>query len=210
MCRQHGRNPTYVTPLKVQHRMHPDIARLVNSLFYSDHTWETSRVEQEGGVRWIDTSCYGSHQYKSEGKSLYNLNETKVIHSLIQNSLSLNQGEILVISPYLAQVNRINVPFGGKTTVRTIDGCQGIERNIVIVSFVCFTSAFVVDARRLNVALSRARDFLYLVGNLKEMQKSVEKQYHKYPHMVGLVRLFCGSGGQLRHCVKMATDFVRR
>ena len=156
--RMYGSNHALI--LTKQQRMHPDIAELVRALFYEQQMWEM-REPHTGGVFWIDTSNLPRHARKRDpGTSWYNRDEIGVIVSLVDDLLLRNVSNILVVSPYLAQVDmlidRSNPPF----LVRTVDGCQGRTADAVIVSFVTLDRQFVFDRRRMNVAMSRARNYL--------------------------------------------------
>ena len=202
-CRRH---PNRVFPLTTQYRMHPEIARFVNKLFYGDQDWIVSRKPKGLGVVWIDTSALlGTNETEKGGTSRFNTNEIRVVSNLVRNLIprqAEHHEEILVISPYLAQVSKLEDALkelpGVK--VRTIDGCQGIEANIVILSFVSLSFApgndFVVNPKRLNVAISRARDSLFLVGKFHEALSSLQRlsDQREYSHVARLVASFDAGG----------------
>jgi superfamily I DNA and/or RNA helicase len=182
--------PDSVVVLTRQCRMREAIARVTNSLFYADQTWDLTR-EGSGVVEWIDTAlCHP--QVGTEGASRYNIVEAAVVTGLVRR-LRGNANRILVISPYAAQVHRLVDLLGEGVRVRTVDGCQGIDAETVIISFVSLTfssnSDFVVEPRRMNVALSRARDRLYLIGSTWELRRSAVACGWRYPHMAGLAAL---------------------
>ena len=84
----------------------------------------------------------------------------------------LGQSDIGIITPYAGQVRAIrdSVPdrYDG-VEVRTVDGYQGREKEVILFSCVRSNSegnvGFLSDSRRLNVALTRARRGLIVVGN---------------------------------------------
>lgn len=184
-------SPSRITVLSTQRRMHRGVATLVNSLFYSDQTWTLEPDVTSGSVVWIDTSA-GHSFVESDGPSRYNKFEMGIIGRIVQQ---LDDGSIrtLVVSPYAAQVRRLKQLVSGTVKVSTIDGCQGYTADTVIVSFVSLAfmpgADFVAEPRRMNVAISRARHQLYLVGNLTELRASVGRYGNKYPHMAGLAKL---------------------
>jgi superfamily I DNA and/or RNA helicase len=210
ICRRHSER---VTTLTAQHRMHSEIAMLVNSLFYSEQQWISSHEDQGDGVWWINTvSRRPQPERESGGTSRYNDTEIQIISQLVRGHLA-NHKDILVISPYLAQVRILDEKLPKRVRVRTIDGCQGIEAETVIISFVSFArhwsdvfrwsdafNGFVVEPRRMNVAFSRARHSLYLVGNFDEIMRGVKDQVmaERYQHIDGLVHFF-RRGGVLYH-----------
>ncbi|WP_316158306.1 MULTISPECIES: DEAD/DEAH box helicase [unclassified Bradyrhizobium] len=197
------RNPSLVTILSRQHRMHPSVAELVRRLFYSDQIWELAKRERDDRVFWHDTSHSQDTHWKQDGTSRYNDAEIDAIARLV-GSIRNTSENLLIVSPYAAQVSKLRYAVSQAADVQTIDGCQGRQAHSVIVSFVSLkfptSSDFVIDPRRMNVAFSRASERLHLVGNLTELLESVAKTDEKYPHMAGLAALF-GPGGPLQHCV---------
>jgi hypothetical protein len=197
--------------LQVQHRMHPDIATLINSLFYSSQHWTSSRPAESGAVTWINThGLRPKARLERDGTSLYNREEKAVVNELVRDWVRPGQS-VLVVSPYTAQVTTLSPGIDRLVSVRTIDGCQGIEADVVIVSFVTFRFSesrdFVVDPRRMNVALSRAREMLFLVGDLDDLRANVSRLPlgHRYQHLSGLSYLF-SRDGYFRECVRHSTN----
>ncbi len=203
VCRRHSKR---IYALTTQYRMQAEIATLVNTLFYGEQKWRTPQTRSGAGVVWIDTSALAPlSETEKGGTSRFNTTEIRVISNLVKNLLRDRQNqldEILVISPYLAQVSKLEDTFKGNNCVkvRTIDGCQGIEADIVIVSFVSLSFSpgrdFVVNPKRMNVAVSRARDSLYLVGNFNEISGSVRrlKVCEEYYHITELLKIFGPKG----------------
>ncbi len=78
-----------------------------------------------------------------------------------------------VITPYLSQTRRIRRGLDREgleaVEVKSVDGFQGREKEVIVISFVrsnvAHSVGFVADARRLNVAMTRARSKLIMVGN---------------------------------------------
>ena len=105
---------------------------------------------------------------------------------ILVNVLSKQYTDIGVLSPYSAQVKWIvQQKLGSKCEVKTIDSFQGREKSVIIFSAVRASRAgkdakdnkrhtigFVGDGRRLNVALSRAKDVCVVVGDLIRLQLS--------------------------------------
>lgn len=192
-CRFHAEHtPGRVVSLTVQCRMHPQIAQVINSLFYSHQIWTYWREEvtsdERDGVWWIDTEdAFGEPNQVGEGFSLLNPREVQTVELLLKYEV-LDHSDVLIISPYSAQVRELKELPSGQVSVRTIDSSQGIEAKIVIVSLVQM-SQFPLDMRRLNVALSRARDRLYIIGSLDELKRYSEENGAP-PHAGALVSLF--------------------
>ena len=86
--------------------------------------------------------------------------------------------DIGIISPYQAQVHYLRkllkqraffIPYKGLITVNTVDGFQGQERDVIVISLVRANDrgdiGFLSDLRRMNVAITRARMKLIILGN---------------------------------------------
>lgn len=185
-----------VRTLTVQHRMHPEIATLVSNIFYTNERWECRQTstENEPAVYWIDPSRFdGRCQQEPTGPSWLNLGESEVVRRLYAAPKNRN-GHFLAVTPYSAQRRLLESILSEKDASATVDGCQGIEAETVVFSFVRMAN-FVLDYRRLNVAFSRAKDRLYLVGNFSELTNSSTDEYGKpRPHILGLIRMFSPGG----------------
>jgi superfamily I DNA and/or RNA helicase len=78
--------------------------------------------------------------------------------------------DIGIISPYEQQVNQLKEKLGDTgIDIKTVDGFQGREKEVIVISFVRANESgqlgFLTDYRRLNVALTRAKRKLILIGN---------------------------------------------
>jgi len=162
------------TLLTIQYRMHPDICHIVSKLSY-DGQLETGDIvrEMNPAVCWIDHSC----KEVPRGSSYINTGEAKEVVQAFQKESS-RFSHTLVITFYKPQVNVLREAFsvikGRRPRVITVDSAQGTEAEIVILSCVRCNNqgnvGFVKDLRRLNVAISRARQKLIIVGNLDTMR----------------------------------------
>ncbi|ADC64644.1 type III restriction protein res subunit [Ferroglobus placidus DSM 10642] len=108
-----------------------------------------------------------------EGQSKFNSKEVDVCVSLVgELRRYLSPGRIGVISPYVAQRKRIAERVKG-VEVGTVDAFQGREKDVVIFSVTATGNMnFVSDPNRLNVAFTRARKKLIVVGNGRAITKS--------------------------------------
>src|SRR5579885_2865954 len=179
-----------VQMLTVQHRMHPAIGQLVSEVFYEGRlTHAVERQERAHGlpwlarpVTWFSTAKLPRHNETHVGQSYYNRTEIQGITQLLHwmERSYREQGvrkEVAVITPYNAQIIELQAdilptsPFWQALSIEiaTIDAFQGRDRDIVLYSPVRSNKegqlGFLRDRRRLNVALSRARQALIIVGD---------------------------------------------
>ncbi|KAJ6133047.1 hypothetical protein N7471_008262 [Penicillium samsonianum] len=187
--------------LEVQHRMHPDISKLVNRNFYqgrlTDHestsnetasflrNFNKNRFGVETNLLFVDV-CPSEVEISNYSKK--NEAHASVAVALCKELLGLKKfssKDIIILVPYEAQfrtylkflaLDHRNDPSLGldKLPVKKIDSFQGGESPIVIFDMTVTTHAgFLDDKTRLNVALSRARNALYVVGNIEAMRSSI-------------------------------------
>lgn len=161
--------------MTVQYRMHPHIANVVSSLFYEDKLTTASSVAQirkrEDPVRFIDVQG----QEEKQGFSFKNLAEVSMVIRIVQQELRENPKQLInVIAFHKPQMFAIrkelelrDLKREGQVDVITVDSMQGREADVIVLSCVRTgsTIGFLKDKQRLNVALSRAKDMLYIVGD---------------------------------------------
>jgi len=189
--------------LSEQHRMHPDIGNFVSQSFYGselkngEHTVQNVVPLPEPfnkQIVFIDTSSDKRSIESFDGASYLNEVEAelivkKIIPVLSENNVSLKS--FAIVSPYSGQCNKVRqllasskIVDASKVEVATLDSFQGREHDIIIFSFTrCGINkkvGFLDDARRLNVAFSRAKKKLILVGNVETLTnpKSHFDQYY--------------------------------
>ena len=110
-----------------------------------------------------------------DSASIENLAEARVVGMLVQDLIDAgaNAGDIGVITPYAAQATRLVRQLGALVDrgleVDSVDGFQGREKRVIVFSAVRSNSdasvGFLADQRRLNVAITRARHKLLVVGD---------------------------------------------
>ena len=120
---------------------------------------------------FIDTSNLKNNEEKhlKDSKSIINQSEADIATSIAKFYLGtgINPKDIGIISPYADQVNLIQekIPI----EVKSVDGFQGREKEIIIISTVRSNEngniGFLKDLRRLNVAITRAKRKLIVIGN---------------------------------------------
>ncbi|MBI4057364.1 MAG: AAA family ATPase [Elusimicrobia bacterium] len=174
--------------LRVQYRMHRNIMDFSSQNFYEnslvpDPSVEMHTAKDLAGVSENDLTRFPVQFWDTAGagfkeswddltQSRENEGEAKFTLSLIQQLLKsgIKPAQIGVITPYAAQVRRLKELMGENgPEVRTVDGFQGREKEVIVISLVRSNLekeiGFLNDFRRLNVALTRARRSLILIGD---------------------------------------------
>ena len=176
--------------LNIQYRMHPEIADLVSNLSYEDQLkngkdeddfaeW-TGRDPLEGGaVAGFDLHGTSLCQKRPGEKSRFNEESARVCLKLAGRAVAAGFEEIAIITPYRQQVRTIRKLLGPElqdiVEVDTVHRYQGKERAMIIIDLVdgeAFGPGTLIRddrgpaAQLLNVAFSRAKYKLFLVGEL--------------------------------------------
>lgn len=184
-------HPSAVTLLEEQYRMHETIMGYSSAVFYDNRLKAHAAVahhqlfEGDAPLAFVDTAGCGFDE-RSEGTSITNPEEASFLFKHLRQlvaSLSVhyqpeNFPSIAVISPYRQQVHLLQelLPhstalqlYSNKISVNTIDSFQGQERDIVYISMARSNSegkiGFLSDIRRMNVAMTRARKKLVVIGD---------------------------------------------
>ncbi|WP_143663157.1 AAA domain-containing protein [Streptomyces bobili] len=195
-----------------QHRMYPAIGQLVSKTFYDGRlTSETRRlspvVEMALGtaVVWMDTRKRPDKRESRSGKSMRNKGEARVIAGVLDRLQWVAEQQqsgylsVAVLTGYEAQRREITETLAGgelgrsllKVKVATVDSYQGQEADIAIFSITRSNDngelGFLRSEERVNVAVSRARDGLVIVGDagfIESSPDSVNPLYRIYNYMV--------------------------
>lgn len=168
------------TLLDTQYRMTNRIGDLIGTLFYDGALKNGRNIDGDKDIIWVDytpTELWPHNEPDSEEPpKIFNLDECRIITRILKDiDISIdNFTSVAVIAPYRHQVAMLrrllqNEHFNNlHVNADTIDGFQGKECDVVLFSLTRTIGSFrfLADVRRLNVALSRARDKLYIVGNL--------------------------------------------
>ncbi len=176
--------------LETQYRMHPDIMK-----FSSDYFYEGKLVAAEEVIRrptdalgerltFIDTAGSGFvERINKETLSTYNEDEAKL---LVEHLCGINitDERIGIIAPYKAQILLlqdliIKEPrldqIREQITVNTVDSFQGQERDVIYISLTRSNNkgeiGFLKEYRRMNVAMTRAKSKLVMVGDSSTLGK---------------------------------------
>ena len=174
--------------LTVQYRMHEAIMRFSSREFYDDELVADDSVAAhrlidlpgvtvgpltERPVEFIDTAGAGyDEELEPEGESRFNRREAELVAVKVRHLLSAGvaAADVAVIAPYAAQVRLLREMLDAPALeIDSVDGFQGREKEAVILSLVRSNSTgdigFLADIRRTNVALTRARRKLIVIGD---------------------------------------------
>ena len=169
--------------LNTQYRMNRLLMKFPNEEFYDNNLKSDSSVDninindildsnqKEEALLFIDTSDvdFDGETHLKDSKSIVNKLEADICVQITQDYLNdgVEESDIGIISPYADQVKIIQDMT--PVEVKTVDGFQGREKEIIIISTVRSNIngniGFLKDLRRLNVAITRAKRKLIIVGN---------------------------------------------
>jgi ATP-dependent RNA/DNA helicase IGHMBP2 len=156
--------------LNTQYRMREAIAGFSGSYFYHGLLQTASHLANTGvHITFIDTAGSGYNEtHGSNGTSLQNEGELLIAQKLIAAELP-EVDLIAFISPYSGQVAAAREILPASIRASTIDSFQGQEKSIVILSLVRSNEdgdiGFLKDYRRMNVAITRAKEQLFIIGD---------------------------------------------
>lgn len=175
--------PDAVTMLEVQYRMHPSIMGFSSNKFYQGKLQADQQILErpmlfDDPVEWVDTAGAGyDEKVKKETLSTYNEEEAELVVKLLTNE-NLDGRSIGVIAPYRAQVELLTKAINQaddlasirtQIDINSVDAFQGQERDVILISLVRSNSTgeigFLKEYRRTNVAMTRARFKLIIVGD---------------------------------------------
>ena len=188
--------PETVSLLKVQYRMHEDIMRFSSQWFYHNEL-------ESAPIVWFDTSeCDFTENTREETMSRVNRQEAELLVEQLRSYIQkISKERVLeenidfgLISPYKAQVQYIRKlikqdaffkPLRRLITVHTVDGFQGQERDVILISLVRANEdgkiGFLNDLRRMNVAITRARMKLMILGDASTLTRhAFYKELYNY------------------------------
>lgn len=188
--------PDVVTLLKVQYRMNDEIMRFSSDWFYDGKVESAPQIKYRGildydiPMMWVEASpedSSGFHEtFVGESFGRINKDEAELTLKTLEDYFGKigkqrildEQIDVGIISPYRAQVQYLKQlvrrreffkPYRGLITVNTVDGFQGQERDVILISLVRANEdgqiGFLNDLRRMNVAITRARMKLIIIGD---------------------------------------------
>ncbi|KAM9995489.1 hypothetical protein ACTFIY_001678 [Dictyostelium cf. discoideum] len=181
--------------LNTQYRMHPVTSKFISEEFYNGtlKDGENVSIDSYGNCKFHSDPSFGPMKFfdlpKSNQivikKSMMNQDEIDMVFTLIKELIEkypeCKKLSFGIITPYKLQMNEIKEQLIRSEhryldiSVSTIDGVQGSEKDIIIMSCVRsiekFGIGFLSDRRRINVALTRAKLGLYVIGTYKVLTK---------------------------------------
>ena len=203
--------PSVVSLLKIQYRMNEAIMDFPSQWFYGGQLKAAPEIRHRGildwdtPITWIDTS---DMEFKEEfvGETFGRINREEA--NLLLKELEVyiqrigckrildERVDFGIISPYKAQVQYLRSkikasavlrPYRSLFTVNTVDGFQGQERDVIFISLVRANEdgqiGFLNDLRRMNVAITRARMKLVILGEAETMKR--HKFYREFLEYIG-------------------------
>ena len=170
--------------LETQYRMHPDIVKFSSDYFYDsqlktvDDVILRERGKDSDHFLFIDTAGTGfTEKVKKQTLSTYNDEEALLLVTHLANNLSLDES-IGVIAPYKAQVEVISkliqesASFDAvrdQMSINSVDAFQGQERDVIYIGLTRSNDkneiGFLKEHRRMNVAMTRAKTRLVIIGD---------------------------------------------
>ena len=172
--------------LNVQYRMNKSLMEFPNSEFYNNDLKsdssvnnitlkDISDVEDDDALLFVDTCDIENHEkHLKDSKSIVNHLEARIALKFANDYIKagIDEKDIGIISPYADQVKLISEKTD--IEVKTVDGFQGREKEIIIISTVRSNEygqiGFLKDLRRLNVAITRAKRKLVIIGNSETLK----------------------------------------
>jgi ATP-dependent RNA/DNA helicase IGHMBP2 len=156
--------------LNTQYRMRQAIAGFSSNYFYGDLLLTAVHLQNTGThICFIDTAGSGFQEmHGADGTSLQNEGELRIVRRLLETE-ALDVARTAFISPYSGQVAAAKEALPAGMRISTIDSFQGQEKETVIVSLVRSNDdgdiGFLKDYRRMNVAITRAKERLFVIGD---------------------------------------------
>ncbi|KAJ0777255.1 putative P-loop containing nucleoside triphosphate hydrolase, DNA2/NAM7 helicase, helicase [Helianthus annuus] len=185
--------------LSVQYRMHPQIREFPSRYFYQGRLTDSESVAILPDEAYYKDPMlkpyvfyditHGRESHRGGSVSYQNIHEAQFCLRLYQHlqrsvkSLGIAKVSVGIITPYKLQLKCIQREFedvlkseeGKDLYINTVDAFQGQERDVIMMSCVRASNhgvGFVADIRRMNVALTRAKRALWVMGNASTLVQS--------------------------------------
>ncbi len=214
--------PAATVLLDQQNRMHPAIGELVSRVFYSGHVRTGPAAPRRGTglpafpapVTWVDTRALkGNVESRAGGTSLFNVAEARLVTSITTHLASLAPPNLTigVITAYAEQRDLLrrlmgphSWPADRQLEIDTVDAFEGREKDIIVLSLVRANRrrdiGFLRLEQRLNVAISRSRRLLIIVGDTSTLREGF------FGHLIATTQAV----GQIIPAPKLIGQFLTR
>lgn len=191
--------PSCVSLLTIQYRMNRAIMNFSSRWFYNGLLKADPQVADrllspiDRPITWVDTATCGfSEQGEGISSSKSNPHEARLLIHTLRDYIDFigpsrvddELTDFGIITPYKAQARLIRrllkmnyflKAYRRRITVNTVDGFQGQERDVIVISMVRDnddgTIGFLRDLRRMNVAITRAKMKLIIIGNTQTLSR---------------------------------------
>uniref|UniRef100_A0A6U0THT0 Upf1 domain-containing protein n=1 Tax=Pinguiococcus pyrenoidosus TaxID=172671 RepID=A0A6U0THT0_9STRA len=184
--------------LQVQYRMHPCLSEFPSDMFYEgslqNGVTEAERTSAEEVLPWPNPrkpmmfyTCNGAEELSGSGTSFLNRTEALLVEKVVTTLLKagVDPEEIGIVTPYegqrayvtshMARAGGMPAKLYKEVEVASVDAFQGREKDYIIVTCVRANEfqgiGFLGDPRRLNVALTRARFGIVVIGNARVLAR---------------------------------------
>lgn len=210
------RQPATVSLLRIQYRMHEAIMGFPSRWFYHGSLQSAPNVKNRGilqldhPVEWYDTAAMlPAESCPPDSLSRMNREEAELLVDRLKSymqkigefRISEEQIDFGLISPYQAQVRYLRRlvrkdaffrPFRSLIAIHTVDGFQGQERDVIFISLVRANESgqigFLGDLRRMNVAMTRARMKLVIIGDATTLARhAFYRELYRYVGQYGRI-----------------------
>lgn len=191
--------PDTVSLLKLQYRMNDEIMRFSSEWFYGGMLQSAPEVKYRSildfdtPIEWINTEGLDcNEEFIGENYGRINKSEAELSIEQLKGYITKigrerfldERIDVGMISPYKAQVQYLRrlvrndaffKPYRQAITINTVDGFQGQERDVILISLVRANEegqiGFLNDLRRMNVAVTRARMKLIILGDASTLTR---------------------------------------
>ncbi|KAJ1324900.1 DNA replication ATP-dependent helicase/nuclease Dna2 [Microdochium nivale] len=161
-------------------------ARSICTSWTTNSCWLRSLLDPEARVRFVNTDYLPSNREEAKGNRIVNPTEAQIVVQLVDSLVAVGvpAGEIGVMTHYRSQLSLLKHGlrnYGNKIELHTADRFQGRDKEVVILSLVrsneaCSIGDLLKDWRRINVAFTRAKTKLLVVGSRQTLKGSGEQE----------------------------------
>ncbi|XP_068650262.1 DNA replication ATP-dependent helicase/nuclease JHS1 [Aristolochia californica] len=237
-CRLSEAHPQAISALQCQYRMCSSIMELSNTLIYGNRlrcgssevadaklkimcskpmaSWLNEVLDPKRSVAFVNTDMLPALEVK-QSKTINNPTEAHIVAEITRELVKggITGDEIGIITPYNSQANLIRQVVDASVEIHTIDKYQGRDKDCIVVSFVrssknsrACSSTLLGDWQRINVAITRAKKKLILVGSCRTLSKVplLKLLIEKVDEQLGMVHVSekeINHLGDLRKCSQM-------